>query len=533
MRRGWRRRPDRSVRRRLQEGALQPQADPARHPDRHRRRLPSFVFALKTETAKMTAEQIAAVKKNIYVLPQGRPRCRSGASSPTRPTSTSSSKKALIQLGWEGDKAAIPLAIKALSQVDHRIRGVAAQVLAYYGSPDADSAKDPLQKALLEADDSDRPQITWALVTLHDARVFDKAMELYRKGHLTKVQRLGGGPAFDPEDDRQASSRSTSSRRMAGDESESVRQLVATVLSRNAAPKWTDALIKLVKDPVIEVAREAATGLGKIADAKARGPLLEALSHADKDNRQKFLEALRDGIGGEGLVLALGSVSRDKAETTWHQTKQLFDMLRKIADPRAADALVQLHRHEAPHPLGDRGRAPPRRDRRSSRGALPRQPHAPRPAQALLRHQRLRAHAEARRQRARRRRAHARRPRDPPPRGARRHSRQGRGRDHLLAARQARAARQRPPLPRRRPDRRRTSTAMRKWANPSIALPKEGQQPPLPARVGSRAERAPLRRLAEGPAELGRAREGAQAPRPEDRRHDGLADGRRSRASSA
>lgn len=154
------------------------------------------------------------------------------------------------------------------------------------------------------------------------------------------MQRLGGGPAFNPEDitglvslDQLAA--------MAGDESEAVRQLVANILSRNAAPKWTDALIKLVRDPVTEVGREAATGLGKIADAKARGPLLDALSRADKDNRAKFLEALRDGIGGEGLVIALGSVSRDKAETTWHQNKQLFDMMRKIADPRSAAALVQ------------------------------------------------------------------------------------------------------------------------------------------------------------------------------------------------
>src|SRR5215475_9935897 len=99
--------------------------------------------------------------------------------------------------------------------------------------------------------------------------------------------------------------------------------------------------MKLVKDPVLEAGREAATGLGKIANDKARGPLLEALAHADKDNRQKFLEALRDGIGGEGLVIALNSVSRDKAETIWHQNKQLFDMLRKIVDPCAATALTQ------------------------------------------------------------------------------------------------------------------------------------------------------------------------------------------------
>jgi HEAT repeat protein len=303
------------------------------------------IFALKNETSKMTADEIAAVKKNIYVLPKA-DRVVKWRELAAKTEEYELQQEALIQLGWEGDKSAIPLAINALSQTDHRIRGIAAQVLAYFGSPDADSGKDPLQKALLEADESDRPQITWALVTLHDPRVFEKAMELYRAGHLTKVQRLGGGPAFNPEDIAKlvtidALAAMVDDPKNQGEQGESVRQLIANIISRNAAPKYTDTLIKLVKDPVIDVAREAATGLGKIADAKARGPLLDALSHADKDNRQKFLEALRDGIGGEGLVVALGSVSKDKAETTWHQNKQLFDMLRKIADPRQSNALVQ------------------------------------------------------------------------------------------------------------------------------------------------------------------------------------------------
>jgi HEAT repeat protein len=303
------------------------------------------IFALKNESSKMTADEIAAVKKNIYVLPKA-DRVVKWRELAAKTEEYELQQEALIQLGWEGDKSAIPLAINALAQPDHRIRGIAAQVLAYFGTPDADSGKDPLQKALLEADPSDSPQITWALVTLHDPRVFEKAMELYRAGHLTKVQRLGGGPAFNPEDIAKlvtidALAAMVDDPKNQGEQGESVRQLIANIISRNAAPKYTDTLIKLVKDPVIDVAREAATGLGKIADAKARGPLLDALAHADKDNRQKFLEALRDGIGGEGLVVALGSVSKDKMETTWHQNKQLFDMLRKIADPRQSNALVQ------------------------------------------------------------------------------------------------------------------------------------------------------------------------------------------------
>jgi len=102
-------------------------------------------------------------------------------------------------------------------------------------------------------------------------------MAEYRQGHLAEIQRIDGSPAFDPEVlsgmvtlDKLAA--------MAGDASDSVRQLVATCLARTGDPQWTDVLIKLVTDKQIEVAREAAVGLGKIANEKAIGPLVDALA---------------------------------------------------------------------------------------------------------------------------------------------------------------------------------------------------------------------------------------------------------------
>jgi HEAT repeat protein len=436
------------------------------------------VFALKTEAAKMTPDQVAAIKKNVYVLPKVE-RIARWRELAAQGEEYELQQEALMQLGWEGDKAAIPLSIKALGQNDHRIRGIAAQVLAHFGSPDADAGKDPLQKALLEADESDHPQITWALVTLHDSRVFNDAMDLYRKGFLAKVQRLGGGPAFNAEEVAKLVSIDQLAG-MAGDSNDAVRQLIANILSRNAAPKYTDALIKLVRDPIVEVGREAATGLGKIADEKARGPLLEALAKADKDNRQKFLEALRDGIGGEGLVIALGSVSKEKVETNWHQNKQIFDMLHMLADPRAANALVQYVNTQKPHMhweteaalrlaevgdlravpfLADRMRLDPLKvysDKNDYERMLRRDDNA-RVVSARMLSDLAILHPEA----AAEIRAQAEeavifwlhdKP-EPHANGLRFLSSVGSTKDVV---------------------------AMRKWANPSIPLPKEGQQPPLP-----------------------------------------------------
>jgi HEAT repeat protein len=299
----------------------------------------AIYLGMKSEQAKMTVEQVVTEKKNIFVLPKAEqlPLWRKWAASPAEPALQ---QEALMQLAWADDPEGVALATKAVEQPDHRVKGLAAQVLAYYGSPKADGAKPALLQALKLADESDRPQIVWALVALKEPTVFTDAMDQYRKGYLSKVERLGGGMVFDPEVlaklvplDELA--------KLAGDESPSVRQLIANVLSKNAEPKWTEVLIRLVKDKDPEVGREAANGLGRIGDETARQPVLEALANADKANRTKFLEALRDGIGGEGLVLALESVKTDPPETYWFQTKQIMDMLRDLADPRSADALVK------------------------------------------------------------------------------------------------------------------------------------------------------------------------------------------------
>jgi HEAT repeat protein len=312
-------------------------------------------FGVKTDGEKLTTEQIAKEKRNIFVLPKKDqvPQWRKWAAYPGEPMLQ---QEALVQLGWAEDPEGVTLAIKALGGSDHRVKGVAAQVLAYYGSPRGDAGKPALLEALKGSDDSDKPQIVWSLVTLKEPSVFPAAMELYRGGQLSKVQRMGGGSAFDTDLLSGLVSLDEISK-LAGDPSSSVRQLVATVLSRNAESKWTPTLVKLVKDPDPEVGREAANGLGKIADESARGPLLDALKNADKDNRQKFLEALRDGIGGEGLVLALDSVKTDPEETQWFQTKQIFEMLRDLADPRSGDALVKwADTHKPPvHWLGEVG----------------------------------------------------------------------------------------------------------------------------------------------------------------------------------
>ncbi|HLV66840.1 MAG TPA: HEAT repeat domain-containing protein [Polyangiaceae bacterium] len=302
-----------------------------------------LTIGMTQDAKKLSVEEAEQQKKTIFILSKEEqlPKWREWAASEA---SDELRMEALKQLAWAKDPAGVPLAIQALSHPKEPIQAMAATALAEYGRPLADSAKDPLLLALPKAGPGAKPQIAWALVVLGESRAFDEVMRLYRLGHLAQVQRLGGGVAFDPQKmvalvslDKLAS--------MAGDESAAVRQLVATVLSDNAEPKWTNTLIQLVQDKEAEVARQAAPGLGKIVDPAARKPLVEALKTADKDSRKKFLEALRDGIGTEGLVMAIGSAADDE-KLAWYQTKQIFDMIHDpknggqgLNDPKGGDAL--------------------------------------------------------------------------------------------------------------------------------------------------------------------------------------------------
>lgn len=307
----------------------------------------ALYFAFKQDQARLLPEQIAKEKQDIFLLPATDqvPRWREWAVS----KEADMVNEALAQLAWLDDAEGPKLAAAALGRENHQINGVAAQVLAHYGSPRADEGKAPLLAALAKADDSDKPQIVWALVVLGESSVFPTAMDLYRKGHLSKVQRLGGGAAFDPQLLPKLVSLDELAK-LVDDPSSSVRQLLATVLSNNAEAKWTDTLIKLVNDADIEVAREAANGLGRIGDEKAREPLLKKLTGADADSRKKFLEALRDGIGGEGLVFALQTVVKEPEERNWFQYKQIFEMLKQVQDPRIGPSLSKWAAETEVHP---------------------------------------------------------------------------------------------------------------------------------------------------------------------------------------
>ncbi len=303
------------------------------------------LLGAKQEAEKIPVEKAELIKKQLLVLPVAEqvPEWRKYATS----ESSYLKQESLKHLAWANDPQGVGLAINALSDVDQAVRGQAATAITEYGSPAGDSAKPALLKALTEATPASKPQIAWALTVLDEKAATKTVLEEYRAGHLSQVEKLDGALAFEPNKlvnlvgiDELA--------KLSADPSPAVRQLVATVLSRNAVPAYTDPLIALLNDSDAEISRQAAPGLGKIGDPRARAPLLDKLKGADNDSRTKYLEALRDGVGTEGLVVSLPSIPTEDKQKEWHRIDQVFNMIRKLADPRGSDALLQFIQSKPP-----------------------------------------------------------------------------------------------------------------------------------------------------------------------------------------
>ena len=190
----------------------------------------------------------------------------------------------------------------------------------------------------------------WALVALKESSAFDTVMGEYRLGHLATVQRLDGYPAFDAEMlaalvpiDKIAA--------LAGDESDSVRQLVATTLSKAPTRSGPTRSSSSCQDKQVEVAREAAVGLGKIGSDKATQPLVDAL----QQGRQVVAREVPPGAARRHRHQRPRARPQDGAEDDGREREvpdeaDLRHDRASCEDPRGGDALyAYIQTNPKPH----------------------------------------------------------------------------------------------------------------------------------------------------------------------------------------
>jgi HEAT repeat protein len=248
-------------------------------------------------------------------------------------------QEAIFQLARLRDKESLPKFIKLLNDVDnHATVRVLSMALIEFPRADVQPAVPALRKRLDKANNEDQPQIAAALVYARDKESFKNLFAIYKKDVMKSARSVDGSASFDPEDFIELTDRGTF-RGFAKDEQSGVRQLVATVLSKGPQKEDLSTLVDLLKDKDIEVSSAAAVGIAKLNDPSASDLLVQKLGEAEKtDNetaRKRYVEALRNGIGGAGLVYALKVVPHDVADLE-SRGRYILEELRELADPSAA-----------------------------------------------------------------------------------------------------------------------------------------------------------------------------------------------------
>lgn len=244
---------------------------------------------------------------------------------------------ALVQLAEGAEPERFSLAIKAFESSHTRVRTTAARILV--DGPMNPALRTALFEALPIAPEEERIAILWNLVVHGEKSIAVKALDELRSGSLLKVTALDGRNAFD--DLTLAVLFSADEiKSLAKDKSAIVRQMVANHHAHQPNGPAIDPLVDLLEDADLDVSATALGGLARSADKRARTAVIDALRKATREQIQKQLEKIRDIAGGPGLVLALEAIPDKPDEVVWFRTKQIFDLLHSLADPRSADPLV-------------------------------------------------------------------------------------------------------------------------------------------------------------------------------------------------
>lgn len=257
----------------------------------------------------------------------------------------------ISEFGEHHDAEAVPLLIPLLDEAGP-IRAHAARALAQIGSPAADSAGPVLLRVLPSTDITDRAPVVWALAILHQAAAADEIIAEFAAGTLQNQ------PGWDPRVVTEVLGvERLSTAELTDHESAGVRLLVAQALSEAATPDTIDPLTHMLqheqqlatadtedsnRDAHNGVIRACVSGLGRVGDPRAAGPLF-ALMTATPTMHHEVVEALGNSTGARGLAVLLSSATTDAQRT------DLVGMLRATHDPAGADALATQLTSEDEH----------------------------------------------------------------------------------------------------------------------------------------------------------------------------------------
>ncbi len=249
-------------------------------------------------------------------------------------------QEAIFQLARLRDAESADRFVKMLPDAsDEATIRILSMALLEFPREKVAGAKAALEKKFDKKTTANEPQITAALVYIRDKEYFEKIVAIYKKDVMNSAKRVDGSQSFDPVELAQLTDRATFSK-LAKDDKAGVRQLVAIYLSDDPKKEDLDTLTLLLNDKDIEVSSASSVGIAKLNDPGATKILVDKLEAAEKtDNetaRKRYIDALKNGMGGAGLTYALKVVPQDPEMES--RGRYILTELRELADPNAAAA---------------------------------------------------------------------------------------------------------------------------------------------------------------------------------------------------
>jgi HEAT repeat protein len=259
-------------------------------------------------------------------------------------------EQAIRKLSQQSDNAKVGTFFQGLLNGNRRLRILSSRALMEIGPGLSAEAKNSLMIMLAREPDDSAGALAWTLVLAEDARVYDRAVDLFRKRQFSRVQYFDGRPAFDPA--LLGALNLSRTLTLVRDSDPEVRRLVAATCSRVAQPECAPWLLESMKDVYPEVRIQAVAGLAKLGTPESIGALNSALRLAAANWRSRYLESIRDEAGLLGLVAALHIVA-DNSGVAEAQISQIFELIdsqlanprRSMLDPTGADALADYMEH--------------------------------------------------------------------------------------------------------------------------------------------------------------------------------------------
>ncbi|HVO72996.1 MAG TPA: HEAT repeat domain-containing protein [Ignavibacteriaceae bacterium] len=234
--------------------------------------------------------------------------------------------KLLVRMGiaWrksEPGKAVMPMFIAALNDSDYHIRWTAVKVLGELGS---ESVVEPLVLSLKDSDDSVREQAAAALENIDPNW---RVSETVKNALPVFIAILNNNSALTRSDAAKALGKIKDASAVdplinaLKDEDYIVRWVAADALGEIKNSSAVNPLVELLHDTDKFVRLHAATALGNIGDPSAVAGLIEALKDEDNNVRRKAAEVLGN-FGDSSAIEPLAELLKDEAPAVRNEAEK-------------------------------------------------------------------------------------------------------------------------------------------------------------------------------------------------------------------